>query len=248
MDIQKIALDILREEEDMCTICGHFVRNGKGRSNDIYDMLKKMEHRGPDTHGVYLDGSLIRVVDTEELKEHVTRESHIAFGHSRLRIVGKEKTTQPFVSCDNTLALIHNGEIYNYQKLKTLLMRHHDIKTGSDSEVIIHLLEETYRGDLLDAVKKVIGLLDGMYALAVTDGKSIVAARDPIGKKPLYFIENEGTVYFASEKKALWNGKDNPRRLNPGDILHINNAGPEVQRGYHLQLPQIDIVDFRVFL
>ena len=42
----------------MCTICGHFVRDGKIQSNDIYDMLKKMEHPGPDTHGVYLDGKV----------------------------------------------------------------------------------------------------------------------------------------------------------------------------------------------
>lgn len=46
----------------MCTICGHYVLNGKRESNDIYDMLKKMEHRGPDTHGVYLDGDLTRLM------------------------------------------------------------------------------------------------------------------------------------------------------------------------------------------
>jgi asparagine synthase (glutamine-hydrolysing) len=79
----------------------------------------------------------------------------------------------------------------------------------------------------------------------VTDGKSVVVARDPIGKKPLYYIENENITYFASEKKALWNGKDNPERLYPGDILYIDNSGSEVCEGFHLQLPQIDIVDFR---
>ena len=103
--------------------------------------------------------------------------------------------------------------------------------------MIVHLLEETYQGDLLDAMKKVIGLLDGMYAIAVTDGKSVVVARDPIGKKPLYFIKNRDTVYFASEKKALWNGKDTPKRLNPGDILSLDNDGLEIHEGFHLQLP-----------
>ena len=124
--------------------------------------------------------------------------------------------------------MIHNGEIYNYQKLKSLLFRQHTFKTSSDSEVIVHLLEETYQGDLLDAMKKIVGLLDGMYAIAVTDGKSIVVARDPIGKKPLYYIENEGITYFASEKKALWNGKDTPTRLNPGNILNIDSSGVKV--------------------
>ncbi len=159
--------------------------------------------------------------------------------------MGQEKATQPYTSCDGKLILTHNGEIYNYQKLKSLLFREHTFKTSSDSEVIVHLLEETYQGDLLDAMKKIVGLLDGMYAIAVTDGNSIVVARDPIGKKPIYHVENDGVIYFASEKKALWNGKDTPRRLNPGNILHIDGSGAEEHEGFKLQLPQIDIVDFR---
>ncbi len=229
----------------MCTICGHFVSNGRIISNDIYDMLKKMEHRGPDTHGIYLDGKVKNVEDIDQLKDSLLAESRIAMGHSRLKIVGTENITQPFTSCDGKLSLIHNGEIYNYQKLKTFLMRHHEFKTGSDSEVIAHLLEETYRGDLLDTVRKVTDLLDGMYALAVTDGTSLVAARDPIGKKPLYYIRNGNITYFASEKKALWNGKDTPHRVAPGDILYMDNGVVKIFEGNHLQLPQIDIVDFR---
>ncbi|MEA3360881.1 MAG: asparagine synthase-related protein [Thermodesulfobacteriota bacterium] len=229
----------------MSTICGHFVENGKIKSTDVYDMLKKMEHRGPDTHGVYLDERLVKVNEIDELKGDLSKGSHIALGHSRLRIVGSEKMTQPYISCDGKLALIHNGEIYNYQKLRTLLYKQHEIKTSSDSEVIVHLLEEVYQGDLLDAIKKVIGLLDGTYSLAVTDGEALVVARDPIGKTPLYYIRNENITYFASEKKALWNGKDTPERLNPGDILSISNSGIKVCEGFHLQFPQIDIVDFR---
>jgi asparagine synthase (glutamine-hydrolysing) len=229
----------------MCTICGHFVQGGKIKSNDIYDMLKKMEHRGPDTHGIYLDGTIRHAENIDGLRDILFRETHIAMGHSRLKIVGAENATQPFTSCDGTLSLIHNGEIYNYQKLRTFLMHHHEFRTGSDSEVIVHLFEETYRGDLLDAVRKVSSLLDGMYALAVTDGKSLVVARDPIGKKPLYYITNENITYFASEKKALWNGKDNPHRVNPGDILYLNNEEITIFESNHLQLPQIDIVDFR---
>jgi asparagine synthase (glutamine-hydrolysing) len=159
--------------------------------------------------------------------------------------VGNSKPTQPYASCDGKLILIHNGEIYNYQKLRSLLFRNHDIETSSDSEVIVHLLEETYHGNLLDAMQKVLGLLDGMYTIAVTDGKCVVVARDPIGKKPLYYIQNGKITYFASEKKALWNGKDDPRRLYPGDILCVDDSGPTVHEGFHMQFPQIDIVDFR---
>lgn len=229
----------------MCTICGHFVQNGKIKSNDIYDMLKKMEHRGPDTHGIYLDGILKNADNIDLLRDSLLAESWIAMGHSRLKIVGEENITQPFSSCDGKLSLIHNGEIYNYQKLKTFLMHHHELITGSDSEIIVHLLEETYNGDLLDAVQKVTSLLDGMYAIAVSDGKSLVVARDPIGKKPLYYIRNGNITYFASEKKALWNGQDDPSRVNPGDILFMDNQTVNIFKGNHLQPPQIDIVDFR---
>ncbi|MDY7032594.1 MAG: asparagine synthetase B [Thermodesulfobacteriota bacterium] len=229
----------------MCTICGHFSRNGSIKSTDIYDMLKKMAHRGPDSHGIFLDEKLMKVDEIDELREVLCKKSQIALGHSRLKIIGDEKTTQPYTSCDGQIVLIHNGEIYNYEKLKTLLYRQHDIKTTSDSEVIVHLLEEAYQGDLLEAVRKIIGLLDGMYTIAATDRRTVVVARDPIGKKPLYYIDNEWVTYFASEKKALWNGKDNPVRLNPGDILRIDDSGSEVHEGFHLQFPQIDIVDFR---
>ncbi len=229
----------------MCTICGHFVQGGRICSRDIFDMLKKMDHRGPDTHGVYLDNQIQRTRSVDDLAPVLGGESHIALGHSRLSIVGREQSTQPYTSCDGKLALIHNGEIYNYQKLSTLLFQEHEIETTSDSEVIVHLLEETYQGDLLDAVQKVCGLLDGMYALAVTDGESVVVARDPIGKKPLYYIQNGPVVYFASEKKALWNGSDEPVRINPGEILYIDDQRVELAEGYRLELPQIDIVDFR---
>ncbi|MCB2184813.1 MAG: asparagine synthase (glutamine-hydrolyzing) [Deltaproteobacteria bacterium] len=230
----------------MCTICGHFALQGKRPSNDVYDMLGKMAHRGPDTHGVSLDQCCHRAEQVAELHDVLLADSHIALGHSRLRIVGSEKTTQPYTSCDGKLILIHNGEIYNYQKLRTLLYRKHNIKTTSDSEVVVHLLEEAYQGDLLDAVHKVLGLLDGMYTLAVTDGESLVVARDPVGKKPLYYLQNDGVFYFASEKKALWNNKREPERLYPGQILHVQPQGVFVHPSFTLQMPQIDIVDFRV--
>lgn len=229
----------------MCTICGHFAHRGPIPCKDIYDMLAKMAHRGPDTHGVSLDGRVSRATSVEALRQELESPARIALGHSRLAIVGHDALTQPFVSCDGRLVLIHNGEIYNYQKLKTLLYRQHRIQTSSDSEVIVHLLEETYEGDLLEAMQKVMGLLDGMYAIAASDGQSVVVARDPIGKKPVYYLANQGTTYFASEKKALWNGKDAPQRLLPGDLLHIDQAGHQVHQGAHLQSPQIDIVDFR---
>lgn len=229
----------------MCTICGHFSLRGKEATNDIYDMLHKMRHRGPDSHGVYMDGKIVKEETLDEIRDSLI-DARIAMGHSRLSIVGRGKSTQPYVSCDGKLTMIHNGEIYNYRELGTLLLRNHDIKSESDSEVIIHLLEETYEGDLVDAVKKVMRLLDGMYALAVTDGERIVVTRDPIGKKPVYFIKNDSVIYFASERKALWNGKEEPVRLMPGQVIEISESGAQLSDGFNYSMPQIDIVDFKV--
>lgn len=229
----------------MCTICGHFVKEGQRSSTDIFDMLKKMEHRGPDRHGVYLDGEIERRKTIDEFETILKRKSRIALGHSRLGIVGAHSTTQPYTSCDGKLAMIKNGEIYNYRELKSLLLYRHRYQTTSDSEIVVHLLEESYQGNLIEAVRRVTGILDGMYVFAVTDGRSIVLARDPIGKKPLYFLEKGPVVYFSSEKKALWNGDDEPKRLRPGEILSLGDDGVSIQKGAEIQLPQIDIVDFR---
>jgi asparagine synthase (glutamine-hydrolysing) len=174
---------------------------------------------GPPTHQAF------RVDQLDQLQNDLTRETQVALGHSRLQHRGAGKDHPALFFLRRQAGLIHNGEIYNYQQLSTLLYREHEIKTSSDSEVIVHLLEETYRGDLLEAVQKVVGLLDGMYALAVSDGKSVVVARDPVGKKPLYYIQNGPVTYFASEKKALWNGIDEPVRLYPGELLHIDRFG-----------------------
>ncbi len=226
----------------MCTICGH-LSPAPIPTQDIYDMLSKMKHRGPDVDGLYTDGRIQRGIQLDQVSGHLP-PSRVALGHSRLSIIGRDAVSQPFVSCDGKLALIHNGEIYNYQKLRSLLQKYHRIVSRSDSEVLVHLLEESYDGDLVATMRRLIGLLDGMYALAVTDGTSTVVARDPVGKKPVYYIQNDGVTYFASEKKALWNGKDEPVRLLPGMLLHLAAGGPRVLEGFPLQRPQIDIIDF----
>ena len=69
----------------MCTICGHFARDGKIKSNDIYDMLKKMEHRGPDTHGIYMDGNIAQTDDIDKLQDALFGESHSSEPRKRLR-------------------------------------------------------------------------------------------------------------------------------------------------------------------
>lgn len=225
----------------MCTICGHYSEQPLD-AQPLYDMLVRMRHRGPDAHGLYLDGRVERSHSLDALRARLG-SSRIALGHSRLAIIDRHGVAQPFLSCDGELALIHNGEIYNYQKLRTLLGHRHRLTGQSDSEVLIHLIEDTYDGDLLAAVRRIVGLLDGTYAIAVTDGRSVVVARDRIGKKPIYYLASEGAVRFASEKKALWNGRDEPSRLPPGHLLRLDRGRLRVVEGPPLQLPQIDLTE-----
>ncbi len=139
-------------------------------------MLDRMEHRGPDDHGeVRLNG--------------------IWLGHRRLSIVDVESGHQPLRTPDDNLWLVGNGEIYNHEEVRSRIGPA-KYSTRSDNEVALHLLAR--RGP--DA----LGELEGMFALlaAGADGR-FVAARDPVGIKPLYWACSERRVRFASEMVAF---------------------------------------------
>ncbi len=139
-------------------------------------MLRRIEHRGPDDHGeVRLNGSWL--------------------GHQRLSIVDVESGHQPLTTPDDNLWLVGNGEIYNHDDVRTLIGPA-KYSTRSDNEVALHLLAR--RGP--DA----LGELEGMFALlaAGADGR-FIAARDPVGIKPLYWARSERRVRFASEMAAF---------------------------------------------
>lgn len=223
----------------MCSIIGLIDKRPRS-TREALTMLARTRHRGPDSVGLYVDG----VVEVKrQLSEigHVPRVGKICLGHSRLEIVGGPGGVQPITSCDGKLALIHNGEIYNYPELRSLLT-HHEIRTGSDSEILLHLIEEFYTTDLAGAVKLAMPLLDGMYALAVTDGEQVVLARDPVGKKPIYYIEGF-PLYFASETKALRGVGREILRLMPGDILAVDSRGFTVREGYRIEQPPIRLTE-----
>jgi len=144
----------------MCSICGYF-SDEKMPTRIVTDMLQKTEHRGPDAHGLYVDGE---IQGSKEISDLDSREkARVCLGHSRLSIVGSDDAIQPFRSCDGSLSLVHNGEIYNYQELRGLLSKDHRIEEeANDSEILLHLIEEIYDGELLRTVQSVVKLLNGM--------------------------------------------------------------------------------------
>jgi asparagine synthase (glutamine-hydrolysing) len=138
-------------------------------------MIKKIAHRGPDE---------VRVSQAPNVPA--------VMAHCRLSIIGPENGSQPIYSAENVL--VANGEIYNYADLRAILGES-AFETESDSETILHL----FRSDELRWIAK----LDGMFAFVLATPERIIAARDPLGIKPLFMARIGKGLAFASELKAF---------------------------------------------
>ena len=166
----------------MCGIAG-----GVGPSapsvQSLEAQLTKLEHRGPDDRGTYVNQG-------------------IALGMCRLAIVEIASGKQPFESADGNIKIVFNGEIYNYRELREVLVSlGHEFSGASESEVIIAAYRQ-YGPDFPNH-------LAGMFAIALFDQAidALVLVRDRVGKKPLWFSKRaDGSILFASEIKALLAG------------------------------------------
>ncbi len=215
----------------MCGIAGILSKDGENVVPLVGSMLSCMVKRGPDGAGLVADGRIIKSNSIAAMQPQFQKVSGaVALGHTRLAIVGGTCGAQPFSSCDGRLVLEHNGEIYNYKKIRSRLEKRHKFTTTTDSEVIVHLLEEHLRSNsLLGAIKKTVAELDGVYALAIQDKQTGETAlvRDRIGVRQLYYADTKSIVAFASERKALWRiGIQEPtRRIMPGRAVIISPHG-----------------------
>lgn len=177
----------------MCGIAG-IVSSGRIGPRDLAAlgaMNDCLRHRGPDGEGHFND-------------------DHVALAMRRLSIIDLASGWQPLYNEDRSLAIVANGEIYNYVELrKQLKDRGHRLATEGDIETILHLYEE--HG--LDCVQH----LRGMFAFALWDSRRrrLVLARDRMGEKPLYLYEQNGRLIFASEMKALLRSGIVPFELDP---------------------------------
>ena len=213
----------------MCGIAGDIERQGGNSVPIVGSMLETIKHRGPDGFGLYNKHSIQRVKNFDDLS--FNERSEFAFGHSRLAIVGGEQGIQPFEGCHKGLVVLHNGEIYNYKSLRTDLSNH-KFETSTDSETIVHMLEDHYNGDLSDALAATLRRLDGVFAIVATDGKNVAIARDTFGVKQLYFSETNERIVFSSERKALWRVGVNDwgNRLLPGHLAFFAPEGATIRK------------------
>ncbi len=164
-------------------------------------MSQKIRHRGPDWSGIYCGGSAI-------------------LAHERLSIVDPESGGQPLYSPDRRQVLAVNGEIYNHQTIRKQYAGKYDFQTGSDCEVILALYRDKGINFLED--------LSGIFAFVLYDEEKdmFLIARDPIGVIPLYIgYDEDGTVYVASELKALEGQCDRYEPFLPGHYYYSGDPG-----------------------
>jgi len=160
----------------MCGIAG-FV--GQGTRDQLEKMVQTLVHRGPDDQGLFLAPG-------------------VGLGMRRLSIIDLAGGRQPMANEDDGLQVVFNGEIYNFREIRSDLMkRGHRFRTQSDTEVLLHLYEEMGPA--------CVERLRGMFAFALWDAprKTLLLARDRLGKKPLYYWHHGGLFLFASEIKGL---------------------------------------------
>ena len=179
----------------MCGIAG-FV----GARADMQEILQKMTdriaHRGPDGEGHYIDGP-------------------VALGHRRLSIIDLEGGRQPMFNEDGSLAVVFNGEIYNFQPLREeLIAAGHTFATRCDTEVLLHGYEQWGR--------ELLTRLRGMFTFALWDknSRTLFCARDHFGIKPLYYYiaPETGTLLFGSEIKCFLDHPEFKKELNADQL------------------------------
>jgi asparagine synthase (glutamine-hydrolysing) len=166
----------------MCGIVAFFSRGPRVAPTDLERATRSLYHRGPDGQ-----------------RQWISADRRVGLGHARLSIIDLTTGDQPIASEDEQTRIIVNGEFYGYEAIqRDLEARGHRLRTRSDSEIALHLFE--------DYGVQCLHHLRGEFAMVLWDERrrTLFAARDRFGIKPLFYAWHEGVLYFASEAKALF--------------------------------------------
>lgn len=173
----------------MCGFTG-FIGEINNPEKILENMMNQIIHRGPDSGGMFADGKA-------------------ALGFRRLSIIDLEQGNQPLYNEDESLVLVFNGEIYNFQTIRNeLIDKGHHFTTNTDSEVLVHGYEEFG--------EELVQKLRGMFAFVIWDRRKnkLFAARDPFGIKPFYYTYMNQTLMFSSEIKSFLSHPHFKKELN----------------------------------
>lgn len=181
----------------MCGIVGIISKDAVVRS-DVEKMNEAIIHRGPDSSGSFF-------------------EEKIGLAMRRLKVIDISGGDQPIFNEQKNITVFFNGEIYNFQQLRTdLLNRGHIFRTHSDTEVLVHGYEEW-------GIDGLLGKIEGMFAFAIYDKKraKVFIARDRFGEKPLYYHANNQDFIFASELKAILINEKISKSIDPESLYNF---------------------------
>ena len=177
----------------MCGIFG--IVSQKEYPFDLERFTDCLSHRGPDESGYF-------------------RAEGIGMGHRRLSIIDLSSGQQPMYNEDRSMCIVFNGEIYNYQELKSDLIKSgHKFATNSDTETILHAYEQWK--------DRCVEKLRGMFTFAIWDAntRTLFLAVDRLGIKPLFFANYDNRLYFASEMKAILADSNFPRVVDEQAVV-----------------------------
>jgi asparagine synthase (glutamine-hydrolysing) len=186
----------------MCGIAGYVSTDATpDRMPLLRAMTNAVRHRGPDDEGFYTAPG-------------------VGLGMRRLSIVDLACSQQPIANEDGSVQVVFNGEIYNYPELRACLERQgHCFRTNGDTETLVHLYEE-YSADMLQHLR-------GMFAFALWDSRkrTLLLARDRLGKKPLNYVASSGTLFFCSEIAPLLEQKLAAWEIEPAALAAYLQCG-----------------------
>jgi glucosamine--fructose-6-phosphate aminotransferase (isomerizing) len=233
----------------MCGIVGYAGR--RKAAPLIIDGLRRLEYRGYDSFGVATVGSHLDIYKMcgripASLPDARTMKGTLGIGHTRWATHGapSEANAHPHTDCTGRIAVVHNGIIENYASLRrNLEKKGHRFRSETDTEVIAHLIEEQFEGDLLAAVEASVKSLEGSYAiLAVAEGdRRIVAARNA---SPLVLGLGDGETLAASDMTPLLEFTERVVFAEDGDIISITPQGAEIHHGGRIVSRPVELVDW----
>ena len=221
----------------MCGIVGYI--GGRQAAPIMIAGLRRLEYRGYDSAGIALHQQGLKTIKIKGrmdiLEELVNRQDHrgtAGIGHTRWATHGKpsDANSHPHSDCTGRFVVVHNGIIENYQQLiNELEQRGHKFTSETDTEVIPHLLEEMWTGNLVQTVREVIKRLDGSYALGVMAADNpdeVVVVRQD---SPLVLGVGEGENFIASDIPAILEHTRKIVILEDGQLARLTRNGIEVQ-------------------